>query len=194
MRSTELQTLQLEKTLKIFRHCETPSWDDGFKLLGCWYGLQKMWICLSNRFFKCTRLFGTKFLGCWYQGPEMQWSSKFHFMLRSLHLYTLKPQKSNGELDCCECRWWVFVSFSCARFWFWKALWCSFCLVCRYGHLTWEWQQGLRSYLHPLLFAALYKLLTTLHLDTPWFMVCSFQPFFCLCGYMRVGISSHVVI
>ena len=27
----------------------------------------------------------------------------------------------------------------------------------RYGHKTWEWAAGLRGYLHPLLFAALYK-------------------------------------
>ncbi|KAF8642889.1 hypothetical protein HU200_067034 [Digitaria exilis] len=40
-----------------------------------------------------------------------------------------------------------------------------------YGHLTWEWKRGLRSYLHPLIFAALYKILAPLHLDTPWFMV-----------------------
>ncbi len=26
--------------------------------------------------------------------------------------------------------------------------------ACRYGHLTWEWGAGIRSYLHPLLFAA----------------------------------------
>ena len=24
----------------------------------------------------------------------------------------------------------------------------------RYGHLTWEWGAGIRSYVHPLLFAA----------------------------------------
>ncbi|KAL5196457.1 hypothetical protein ABZP36_008371 [Zizania latifolia] len=39
------------------------------------------------------------------------------------------------------------------------------------GHLTWEWKHGLRSYLHPLIFAALYKIMALLHLDTPWFMV-----------------------
>lgn len=41
----------------------------------------------------------------------------------------------------------------------------------RYGHLTWEWKKGIRSYLHPLLFAVLYKVLTLLGLDSPWFMV-----------------------
>lgn len=41
----------------------------------------------------------------------------------------------------------------------------------RYGHLTWEWKKGIRSYLHPVLFAVLYKVLSLLGLDTPWFMV-----------------------
>jgi phosphatidylinositol glycan class B len=39
--------------------------------------------------------------------------------------------------------------------------------MCRYGHLTWEWapETQLRGYAHPLLFAALYKLLALLGLD-----------------------------
>ena len=41
----------------------------------------------------------------------------------------------------------------------------------RYGHLTWEWKQGIRSYLHPIIFVPLYRLLALLHLDTPWLMV-----------------------
>ena len=41
----------------------------------------------------------------------------------------------------------------------------------RYGHLTWEWKKGIRSYLHPMVFASLYKVLALCHLDTPWFMV-----------------------
>lgn len=44
-------------------------------------------------------------------------------------------------------------------------------LVFGYGHLTWEWRKGIRSYLHPLLFALLYKVLSFLHLDTPWAMM-----------------------
>ncbi|KAG8057862.1 hypothetical protein GUJ93_ZPchr0002g23226 [Zizania palustris] len=35
-----------------------------------------------------------------------------------------------------------------------------------YGHLTWEWKRGLRSYLHPLNFAAFYKIMALFHLDT----------------------------
>jgi phosphatidylinositol glycan class B len=40
-------------------------------------------------------------------------------------------------------------------------------LVFGYGHLTWEWSEGLRSYLHPLLFAALFKIIALLRVDTP---------------------------
>ncbi|KAL1332609.1 hypothetical protein HN51_061385 [Arachis hypogaea] len=39
-----------------------------------------------------------------------------------------------------------------------------------YGHLTWEWKRGIRSYLHPLLFVPLYRVLAFLHLDTPLVM------------------------
>ncbi|XP_061347460.1 mannosyltransferase APTG1 isoform X2 [Gastrolobium bilobum] len=40
-----------------------------------------------------------------------------------------------------------------------------------YGHLTWEWKQGIRSYLHPMLFVVLYRVLAILNLDTPWLMM-----------------------
>ncbi|GFP85497.1 GPI mannosyltransferase 3 [Phtheirospermum japonicum] len=40
-----------------------------------------------------------------------------------------------------------------------------------YGHLTWEWKKGIRSYLHPVLFAALYKVLAFFYLDLSWFMI-----------------------
>ena len=37
----------------------------------------------------------------------------------------------------------------------------------RYGHLTWEWAAGLRTYAHPALFGLAYWLLKLLHLDWP---------------------------
>ncbi|KAI4378267.1 hypothetical protein MLD38_015768 [Melastoma candidum] len=40
-----------------------------------------------------------------------------------------------------------------------------------YGQLTWELEKGLRGYLHPMIFAALYKVLAAMGLDTPWFML-----------------------
>jgi phosphatidylinositol glycan class B len=53
----------------------------------------------------------------------------------------------------------------------WQCLEVAHRVAFGYGHLTWEWKRGLRSYLHPLIFAALYKILALLHLDNPWFMV-----------------------
>ncbi|XP_066366754.1 mannosyltransferase APTG1-like [Miscanthus floridulus] len=53
----------------------------------------------------------------------------------------------------------------------WQCLEVAHRVAFGYGHLTWEWKRGLRSYLHPLIFAALYKILALLHLDTPWVMV-----------------------
>ncbi|XP_020115189.1 GPI mannosyltransferase 3-like isoform X1 [Ananas comosus] len=53
----------------------------------------------------------------------------------------------------------------------WQSLEVAHRIVFGYGHLTWEWKQGIRSYLHPLLFALLYKIMAFLRLDTPLFMV-----------------------
>uniref|UniRef100_A0A5B6YXW7 Mannosyltransferase n=1 Tax=Davidia involucrata TaxID=16924 RepID=A0A5B6YXW7_DAVIN len=53
----------------------------------------------------------------------------------------------------------------------WQALEVAHHITFGYGHLTWEWKKGIRSYLHPVLFALLYKVLALFHLDTPWFMV-----------------------
>ncbi|WOL05414.1 GPI mannosyltransferase 3 isoform X1 [Canna indica] len=52
----------------------------------------------------------------------------------------------------------------------WQSLEVAHRIVFGYGHLTWEWKEGIRSYLHPLLFALLYKMLAFLRLDTPRFM------------------------
>ncbi|KAG6541769.1 hypothetical protein Mapa_016781 [Marchantia paleacea] len=52
----------------------------------------------------------------------------------------------------------------------WQSLEVAHRMVFGYGHLTWEWDRGIRSYVHPLIFAALYKVLAITGLDTPWFM------------------------
>ncbi|KAJ0984723.1 hypothetical protein J5N97_003079 [Dioscorea zingiberensis] len=52
----------------------------------------------------------------------------------------------------------------------WQALEVAHHITFGYGHLTWEWKKGIRSYLHPLLFALLYRFMGFLHLDTPWLM------------------------
>ncbi|KAL2611148.1 hypothetical protein R1flu_022840 [Riccia fluitans] len=52
----------------------------------------------------------------------------------------------------------------------WQSLEVAHRMVFGYGHLTWEWDKGIRSYVHPLIFAALYKVLAITGLDTPWLM------------------------
>ncbi|XP_049359842.1 mannosyltransferase APTG1 isoform X2 [Solanum verrucosum] len=53
----------------------------------------------------------------------------------------------------------------------WQALEVAHRISFGYGHLTWEWEKGIRSYLHPVIFAGLYKILAFFHLDKPWFML-----------------------
>ncbi|KAK6235957.1 hypothetical protein SCA6_011294 [Theobroma cacao] len=53
----------------------------------------------------------------------------------------------------------------------WQALEVAHRIAFGYGHLTWEWKKGIRSYLHPMLFALFYKVIAFLGLDTPWFMM-----------------------
>ncbi|KAM0841785.1 hypothetical protein ACQ4PT_058791 [Festuca glaucescens] len=62
----------------------------------------------------------------------------------------------------------------------WQCLEVAHRIAFGYGHLIWEWKRGLRGYLHPLIFAALYKFLAFLHLDTPWFMLVNWFMFFCI--------------
>lgn len=42
---------------------------------------------------------------------------------------------------------------------------CIFTVYFRFGHLTWEWTKGIRSYFHPLIIAVIYKILDILKLD-----------------------------
>ncbi|CAH9105438.1 unnamed protein product [Cuscuta epithymum] len=53
----------------------------------------------------------------------------------------------------------------------WQALEVAHHITFGYGHLTWEWKRGIRSYLHPFIFSLLYKGLSFLKLDRPWFMI-----------------------
>ncbi|MFQ6664659.1 hypothetical protein Gotur_031701 [Gossypium turneri] len=53
----------------------------------------------------------------------------------------------------------------------WQALEVAHRIAFGYGHLTWEWEEGIRSYLHPMMFALFYKLLALLRLDTPCVMI-----------------------
>ncbi|XP_044463121.1 mannosyltransferase APTG1 [Mangifera indica] len=78
----------------------------------------------------------------------------------------------------------------------WQALEVAHRMVFGYGHLTWEWKKGIRSYLHPMLFALLYKILALLHLDTPLVMIKAprlLQSVFSAVGDLYVYKLSHVL-
>ncbi|XP_049932426.1 mannosyltransferase APTG1 isoform X2 [Nymphaea colorata] len=67
----------------------------------------------------------------------------------------------------------------------WQSLEVAHRIVFGYGHMTWEWSAGIRSYLHPLIFAFFYKLLWFFNLDTPSMMVMAprvYQSFFAAIG------------
>ncbi|XP_055545712.1 GPI mannosyltransferase 3 [Wyeomyia smithii] len=49
---------------------------------------------------------------------------------------------------------------------YWQSLEVAHRLVFGYGHLTWEWTKGIRSYVYPSVIALLYKLLALVKLDT----------------------------
>jgi phosphatidylinositol glycan class B len=50
----------------------------------------------------------------------------------------------------------------------WQSVEVAHKMVFGSGYLTWEWIQGIRSYLHPLIFAVLFKTLELLRMDFPW--------------------------
>lgn len=54
---------------------------------------------------------------------------------------------------------------------YWQSLEVAHSMVFGYGHLTWEWHEKIRGILHPLIFAALYKVLKALSLDYPLVIV-----------------------
>ncbi|KAL5481366.1 hypothetical protein EMCRGX_G021505 [Ephydatia muelleri] len=65
-------------------------------------------------------------------------------------------------INAALCRTW-FVADE-----YWQSLEVAHRMVFGYGYLTWEWKRAARGYTHPLVFAALYKLLDMLGLDNPW--------------------------
>ena len=53
----------------------------------------------------------------------------------------------------------------------WQSVEIAHNLVFGHGHLTWEWVEGLRSYLHPCFFAIIFYILKWTALDFPVFIV-----------------------
>ena len=49
---------------------------------------------------------------------------------------------------------------------------CSSLTLLTYGYLTWEWHKPIRGFTHPLMYAAVYKVLALLNLDIPVLLVC----------------------
>lgn len=49
---------------------------------------------------------------------------------------------------------------------YWQSLEISHHMVFNYGYLTWEWNEGIRGYAYPLLFATAYKILYGLNYDS----------------------------
>ncbi|KAG7821074.1 hypothetical protein KL909_000277 [Ogataea angusta] len=48
---------------------------------------------------------------------------------------------------------------------YWQALEPAHYQIFGYGYLTWEWRQGIRSFMHPLLYVPIYKICQLLRLD-----------------------------
>lgn len=81
-----------------------------------------------------------------------------------------------------DTRWWlVLFSFRCLQSVFlirslfspdefWQSTEVAYNMVYGIDYRTWEWRPGvrIRGYTHPLMFAALFKALQVLGLDTPW--------------------------
>lgn len=56
---------------------------------------------------------------------------------------------------------------------YWQSLEVAHNMVFGYGHKTWEWTAGIRSYIPPLLIAIIYKLLALINFDTVNLLVSS---------------------
>uniref|UniRef100_A0A0A1X6J3 Mannosyltransferase n=1 Tax=Zeugodacus cucurbitae TaxID=28588 RepID=A0A0A1X6J3_ZEUCU len=56
---------------------------------------------------------------------------------------------------------------------YWQSLEVAHKITFGYGYLTWEWVQGIRSYVYPILIAGVYKLLALLNLDTVQLLIIS---------------------
>lgn len=66
----------------------------------------------------------------------------------------------------------------------WQSVEVAHRLIFGNGYLTWEWNLGLRSYLHPLLFAWIFQILKWIQLDTPFLVM--------LCPKICQGILSSI--
>eukprot|EP00045_Choanoeca_perplexa_P012934 m.144014 g.144014 ORF g.144014 m.144014 type:complete len:501 (-) comp16184_c0_seq1:1499-3001(-) len=75
---------------------------------------------------------------------------------------------------------WCFLQTSFVPDEYWQGTEVAHKLVFGQGHLTWEWQAELRSYIHPAIVAAIYRVLQWLSLDTP--QILAHTPTLLQCG------------
>ncbi|KAM4630422.1 GPI mannosyltransferase 3 isoform 2-T2 [Polymixia lowei] len=54
---------------------------------------------------------------------------------------------------------------------YWQSLEVSHHMVFNYGHLTWEWQAGIRGFSYPLFFAFMYKILHFISYDSVYLLI-----------------------
>uniref|UniRef100_A0A1I8M584 Mannosyltransferase n=1 Tax=Musca domestica TaxID=7370 RepID=A0A1I8M584_MUSDO len=55
---------------------------------------------------------------------------------------------------------------------YWQSLEVAHKITFGYGYLTWEWVEGIRSYIYPVIIAGIYKILALLSLDTvKWLII-----------------------
>lgn len=54
---------------------------------------------------------------------------------------------------------------------YWQSLEVAHKFTFGYGYLTWEWEKGIRSYVYPIFFTILYKILAIIKLDIPTLLV-----------------------
>nr|XP_061796420.1 GPI mannosyltransferase 3-like [Nerophis lumbriciformis] len=53
---------------------------------------------------------------------------------------------------------------------YWQSVEVAHHMVFNYGHLTWEWKEGIRGYSYPLCFAVIYKILHWIHCDSAYLL------------------------
>lgn len=61
---------------------------------------------------------------------------------------------------------------------YWQSLEVAHRISFGYGYLTWEWKEGIRSYIYPLIISCFYTVLKIFNLDEAVFLV--INTFFCI--------------
>lgn len=69
----------------------------------------------------------------------------------------------------------IIAAFICESYFVpdeqWQSVEVAHKIVFGYGHLTWEWKEGIRSFIFPHMFAILFKILQVVHLDYQYILI-----------------------